>query len=269
MLNWEILFYITAFIGLYIFFRRPKDEKRPIPVEAVAITIAIYYTAQICGAFLAMIAPALAGWNTDRIVDWLQKDPFGQFLLISLIEAITVGMVIWYLKRHKTKPRDVGLVKPRWRDLGYVLGGFFVYFVVYFVLAIIVQQLAPDVDFNQKQRLGFQTASDLQLILVFISLVLLPPLTEELLMRGFLYSSLKKTLKFWPAALITSVLFGFAHLQSGSGAALLWAAALDTFVLSLVLVYLREKTGSLWPPIGLHMLKNGIAFMVLFVFHLV
>jgi membrane protease YdiL (CAAX protease family) len=34
----------------------------------------------------------------------------------------------------------------------------------------------------------------------------------------------------------------------------------------MVLAYLREKTGSLWPPIGLHALKNFVAFMALFVF---
>jgi membrane protease YdiL (CAAX protease family) len=41
-------------------------------------------------------------------------------------------------------------------------------------------------------------------------------------------------------------------------------AALDTFTLSLVLCYLRQKTDSLWPGIMLHALKNGLAFMSLF-----
>jgi membrane protease YdiL (CAAX protease family) len=60
-------------------------------------------------------------------------------------------------------------------------------------------------------------------------------------------------------------LFAVAHLQFGSGAPLLWIAAIDTFVLSLFLIYLKDKTDSLWAPILLHMLKNFIAFMALFV----
>jgi len=57
-------------------------------------------------------------------------------------------------------------------------------------------------------------------------------------------------------------------ILSGSGEPLLWIAALDTFILSFVLIYLKEKTGSLWPPIGLHMLKNSLAFISIFILHI-
>ena len=71
---------------------------------------------------------------------------------------------------------------------------------------------------------------------------------------------------FVPAAIITSLMFAVGHLQFGSGAPLLWVAALDTFVLSLVLCYIREKTDSLWPGIFIHAIKNALAFSVLFLF---
>ena len=44
-------------------------------------------------------------------------------------------------------------------------------------------------------------------------------------------------------------------------------AAATAFVLSLVLIYLREKTGSLWASITLHAIKNGVAFVALFALH--
>lgn len=88
------------------------------------------------------------------------------------------------------------------------------------------------------------------------------------MVRGFLYSSLKKAMRLIPAALLTSALFAAAHLPEGGAAGPLYVAALDTFVLSLILIYLREKTGSLWASITLHAFKNGVAFMALFVFHL-
>jgi len=56
-------------------------------------------------------------------------------------------------------------------------------------------------------------------------------------------------------------------LPEGGAAGPLYIAALDTFILSLVLIYLREKTGSLWASITLHAVKNGVAFMALFVLH--
>lgn len=87
------------------------------------------------------------------------------------------------------------------------------------------------------------------------------------MVRGFLYTTLKKALKPIWAVLLTSALFAAAHLSEGGSSGLLWIGALDTFVLSLVLIYLREKTGGLWASITLHAIKNGIAFVTLFLLH--
>jgi membrane protease YdiL (CAAX protease family) len=61
---------------------------------------------------------------------------------------------------------------------------------------------------------------------------------------------------------MTSFIFGAAHLELGSGSPLVWGAAIDTFLLSVVLVYLREKTGALYAGMLVHMLNNLIAFLV-------
>ncbi|MGH9351096.1 MAG: lysostaphin resistance A-like protein, partial [Terriglobia bacterium] len=90
------------------------------------------------------------------------------------------------------------------------------------------------------------------------------PLGEETLVRGYLYSGLRKYWRFWPALLFTSLLFGAAHLEFGAGGPLVWAAAIDTFLLSVVLCYLRERTGALYAGILVHMLNNLIAFGVHF-----
>ena len=70
-----------------------------------------------------------------------------------------------------------------------------------------------------------------------------------------------------PGTLVTSVIFGALHTLTGKDG-LLWIAAIDTFALSLVLCYLREKTGNLYASMGVHAIKNGIAFLALFVLHL-
>jgi membrane protease YdiL (CAAX protease family) len=81
--------------------------------------------------------------------------------------------------------------------------------------------------------------------------------------RGYLYSGLRSKLKYLPALLITSLLFGAAHL-SENDSGLLWSGALDTFLLSVVLVYLRENTGALYAGMLVHMANNVIAFSVHF-----
>jgi membrane protease YdiL (CAAX protease family) len=118
---------------------------------------------------------------------------------------------------------------------------------------------------KEKQDVGFNALnSSLDYLLALFSLVILPPIGEEILVRGYLYSGLRVRLSYVKAMLITSLMFGLAHLQLGNGTAVVWAAGIDTFVLSMVLVHLREKTGALYAGMLVHALNNLIAFGVHF-----
>ena len=270
-ISWATPFLVAALYGCIRYFsKNDEDSKNKInwnPLEAVCITVAIYFVSQFLGAIIVFVLPLIRGWSLEQTSTWLDNNPYGQFLLVLAIEAITVGLLYYFIKRRKSSFKSIGLKKPQWRDLTYVLLGYAAYFMAFSLVLIVVKQAIPSLNTNQQQQLGFDNAKGLQLPFVFISLVILPPFVEELLVRGFLYSGLKKGMPIIWAVLITSAIFATAHLQAGSGAALLWPAALDTFVLSLTLIYLKEKTGSLAACIGLHMLKNFVAFLGLFVFH--
>lgn len=275
-ISWATPLLMISVYGLISFFRmrHNKHDKSLIrwsAWEAVGVSIFIYFGSQILGTLLAYGYPSLMGWSNDRALDWFQNSAVGQFWLILLIEVISVGLLVIFLRRRQSNLRAIGLDRrPKLGDLGHVLAGYAVYFITYLVTITAVKGLIPSIDVDQEQQIGFEAAQGIELLLVFISLVILPPIAEELLMRGFLYSGLKKALpKVW-AIVGTSLLFAIAHLQFGGDAPLLWVAAIDTFVLSVVLIHLKERTGGrLWAPLGLHALKNGIAFLSIFVFHVV
>jgi membrane protease YdiL (CAAX protease family) len=88
-------------------------------------------------------------------------------------------------------------------------------------------------------------------------LVVIAPFAEEILFRGYLYGKLRKSIPTWLAMVVTSALFGAIHAQ--------WNVGVDVFVLSMVACSLREVTGGIWAGILLHMLKNGLAFYILFI----
>lgn len=278
-----IIFAIGVF-GIIVFFIKPKPDvndpfgSTPKPnrklvgwnaLESVAIVIAIYIMAQLIGGLVVSAYLSATNHPLNDINALIQASPNTQFLFVTATDSVALYMVYAFLKRRYTLPSAIGWVKPKFQDIFYALGGFVVYIVSYAFLDEVVRQVLPSLDLNQAQDIGFDTSiSGYALIPVFISLVILPPLVEELITRGVLYSGLKRQLPIIWAALITSMIFAAAHLPESKGSGLLWVGAIDTFTLSLVLVYLREKTGSLWASIGLHGLKNGIAFMALFVFHL-
>lgn len=84
------------------------------------------------------------------------------------------------------------------------------------------------------------------------------PITEELLFRGWIYTSLRRTLGVAFAILIVSVLFACAHWESTH------FYALAVFPVGLALAYVRERTGSVAASITFHALYNGIASVLIF-----
>lgn len=238
------------------------------PWAAIVYAVVIYFAAQLFATSLVVLYPHAMGWSKPVAEHWLDSSVAAQFFYVLLAEATTFGAIWWYVRHAKGSLRTIGWRRPQWLDPVRALAGFAAYFVAYLLLLGIVTQVFKSINVDQKQELGFQdVTTNGSLILTFLSLVVMPPIVEETVFRGFVFSGLRTKLKPVFAALITSLLFATAHLQLGSGQAPLWVAAIDTFTLSLVLCYLRFKTDSLWPGIMLHALKNGIAFVSLFLLH--
>jgi membrane protease YdiL (CAAX protease family) len=238
------------------------------PWFAVVFIVVVYYVAQILASSIISIYPLVKHWSQIQANDWLQNSVWGNFFYILLAETFTLGAIYGFLRHRKVSLRAIGIRKPKLSDPLWGLSMLPLYYVSYLAAVGVAHRLIPALNVNQSQQIGFNSVAGFGgLFLTFISLVILPPLTEEIMVRGFLYGSLKKGLPQIGAALVTSVIFASAHLQAGSGQPLLWIAAIDTFILSLFLIYLREKTDGLWASMTLHALKNTIAFVSLFIFH--
>jgi membrane protease YdiL (CAAX protease family) len=229
------------------------------PPRLILTTVLIFIVSQIIAALIAEAGLAALHPSGMRLDDSIG----GQFVYVALAEGLAVWLVARVVRGRGLGMGFIGLGRrPNRDDLTRALIGFGVFYLLLIVAGIIVNSLSPTLT-DQKQNLGFTNiTSGTDNILAFISLVLLPPLGEETLIRGYLYSGLRQVWRFLPALLTTSLIFGAAHLELGSGSALVWGAAIDTFLLSVVLVYLREKTGALYAGMLVHMLNNLIAFFV-------
>lgn len=175
--------------------------------------------------------------------------------------AIVIG-VPWLVKRYQTGRADLGLTRlPEWFDLLLAPAGFVIYLLASGLVMYVVSQLVPGFNAAQQQDIGFtNVAKQYELLLAFVTLVIIAPLAEEMLFRGYLYGKLRKNVPIWAAMLATSALFGLLHGQ--------WNVGIDVFVLSLVMCTLREITGSIWAGVLVHMTKNGLAFFLLFIYPL-
>lgn len=234
---------------------------------SILTVLGIYQLLPFVTLLILFIYPKLANWSLERFSNWLTDSTVAQFLYVLITELLTIGVIYLVIRRFRWSLASIGLKKPKWIDPLIGVATAVPYFVTYLAVAVVASLLISGLDTDQAQQIGFDSVQgNLELTLTFISLVILPPIVEEITMRGFLYTGLKKWLpRIW-AALVVSVLFGAAHLAQGGEAGPLWIGAIDTFILSLFLVWLREKTGNLWAGVALHMTKNFVAFLALFVF---
>lgn len=155
--------------------------------------------------------------------------------------------------------KDVGVSRlPSWLDIGLAPIGFVIYIVCSAAIVSLVAALVPSIDLNQAQDTGFADLTHrYEYVLAFVTLVVIAPVFEEILFRGYLYGKLRAFAPMWVAILIVSIVFAAVHGQ--------WNVALDVFALSVILCGLREITGNIWSGILLHMAKNGFAFYFLFI----
>lgn len=254
-----------------------KPEHKPEvnwgPITAVLVSIGIFFAGQILGFLLFVAGLVVLNRSTfEVVINTLSSTNPGtiyQFFNVLAVMSVTTGLLYGFIRHRGANFRSLGLRNFKWWDMPLAATTYAAYLILFLLIAAVLKVLLPGVDFDQEQKLGFSTAvSGLSLIPIFVSLVILPPLIEEILCRGFLYTGLRTRLSPAIATIITSILFAAAHLQWGGNAPLLWVAAIDTFILSVALCFLRERTGRLWAPVLLHGIKNFIAFAVLFIFKL-
>ena len=226
----------------------------------------IGYSAWITVAFvLAYVLLYVTFWLLRQLIgplNYYVSSNFANSLVGFVLYAYMIGILIlvprWIIKARVTR-ETLGIAKlPRLRDAPIAIIGMIVYFIGAALLLQFFIKYIPGFDVNQAQNLG---VSDLQpgieTYLTFALLVLVGPIAEELIFRGYLYGNLKRVgTPVWLAVLVTSVLFGAAHMQ--------WNVGVNVFVLSVAMCIAREYTGSIWAGVLMHMLKNGLAFYALF-----
>lgn len=93
-------------------------------------------------------------------------------------------------------------------------------------------------------------------LLLAAGIAVVAPLFEECFFRGFLYTGWRRS-RFGviPSVLMTTLLWTLIHLQYG------WFDKSWIFGFGLLLCLAREWSGSLWPPIAMHVMNNVLSLI--------
>ncbi len=180
-------------------------------------------------------------------------------LIYGFSRLILIGFIILYLKSTREKLSSLGVTEKNIETAWYAIPAYFAYLLSIFAVMYVVGFYVSQDILTQEQSIGFEDTNDFTgTISAFIALVIIAPIAEELLFRGYLFNRLKTAIDYRWAILISSLIFGLVHIQPN--------VAIDTFVLAIYLGLLLYRTQNIAASVLLHMIKNGVAFYFLFLF---
>jgi len=175
--------------------------------------------------------------------------------LQTLLAASLAGVAFLVARPGSLTPAPLlGLRRPPVPSVKPAILAYLVYIGCAIVIALL---LAPEQD-DVTQELGYGESNVADVVIGFF-IIGVAPITEELFFRGFMFAGLRTRLPFVAAAAVSAGIWGLFHF-TGAGT---WGVVLQLAVFGIVLSWLYERTGSLWPCIAVHAFNNAIAFAIL------
>ena len=104
----------------------------------------------------------------------------------------------------------------------------------------------------------------LSVVVIGLTVAVLAPITEELMFRGLLLRTFMRRMPFWPAALLSTLLFALLHVPQVDTVAGAVTLALTVAVLGLGNCYLVRITGRLAPAMMVHASFNLLPLVFAF-----
>jgi membrane protease YdiL (CAAX protease family) len=210
-------------------------------------------------AVLVLLLAFLTGALGSMIIgSAVRDDTVAQLGFVAVLEgAVGFWVIVWARVRHRATPALLGL-RVRMADLGVGALAGLLGVVVTAAITQVVLALAREI-VGGGVKAPEQLPSDLDgtgpILLAGLVVVVVAPVAEELLFRGFIYQALRRWRGVTQAMLLSAGWFAVAHLAPVIMPAI--------FVLGVILAYVFEHRGSLAATATAHAVYNLVGFVVI------
>lgn len=218
------------------------------------ILVFLYLLAFAAGALAVRLYSLLSGNQTAPPDHQYFLQAFSMHL--AFLAGLT-GLFFYYLKPKtiKLSPAKGGLLPLPFRSVYLLLAFIPVLAGIYHYWPLVLQTLNLP---TEPQEVVLQVAdmtSFPAILAVGFLVIVLVPISEELLFRGLIYRNLKAFFPGWWPAIMSSLIFAAMHFN--------WLSLLPLFLLGAWLCLSYEKTGNIFAPIIVHGLFNANTLMLL------
>ena len=223
----------------------------PLTLSVLAIVAAGLALAAVVAAVVALVLYAELGGDgfSDFVMDVRGYDwPLRTRLIAFGFAAAYAGVALAtlaaaWLRGGKSWAALLAVGKARWRarDVTAIALATLAYAIVFTLIQVV----------GNDHRLLRTGPTDFMLLGALVGkVVILAPITEELLFRGWIYTALRARWPFAPSFLVTAAAFAAIHWEADH------RHMLGVLPLALAVGLLRERSGSIRPTIALHAAYN-------------
>lgn len=247
-------------------------KKKWTAIAWTALYMAITFMVQLMLSFAyGMIAFFVAFQSAGRTMDTGAVQEGIQYamglltkgwmmILITLLcdMVLMAGFGTWYYFRERQYP-----FRPNYKsafslkNIGYIIVmgvlGQYASNLIATLTGVLIPS-AMDSYEDLAQNFNLSTASP---VLMILAVCIVGPIAEELVFRGMIFGKLRRAFSFWPAAIISGIMFGVFHMNIMQG---VYAS-----VLGVLLAYVYEKTQTIFGSIFFHIVFNASSYITDFV----
>ena len=227
----------------------PMQEKQgelfranfPTATDVLAL-LGIFFVTQIAVTLLAMLVLLLSGRS---VADLLPAEKGAYLAATTFVSmAATAVLFIWYRRMRGAAPIRIGFsLNIRQLQLPFLAWSLVLMMALGVLFEPLYEWLPP---LHQEVGRGFWSV---------FAVVVIAPLFEEFLCRGYLLGSLRERYGELRAVLFSALFFGILHVQP--------VAVVNAFLMGVVLGVVYLATGTLWAPILLHAANNALAYLLI------
>lgn len=249
-----------------------RMKKKWTAIAWTALYMAITFMVQLMLSFAyGMIAFFVAFQSAGRTMDTGAVQEGIQYamglltkgwmmILITLLcdMVLMAGFGTWYYFRERQYP-----FRPNYKsafslkNIGYIIVmgvlGQYASNLIATLTGVLIPS-AMDSYEDLAQNFDLSTASP---VLMILAVCIVGPIAEELVFRGMIFGKLRRAFSFWPAAIISGIMFGVFHMNIMQG---VYAS-----VLGVLLAYVYEKTQTIFGSIFFHIVFNASSYITDFV----
>jgi membrane protease YdiL (CAAX protease family) len=248
---------------------------------AVAVWVLLpgFQGAAAAGRALGTYRLTLGAWLTVIVLNVIITLPLAPFLHIE--QGLTAGtfviaalstdipmLIVVYVRTVLPRALTWGDLGLRRLPLEYVVRVGLAAGLIGLIVIDVVGTLLSQVGLRPNQLEQFQfvlSEGPLAFGLLLIAAAFIAPFVEELFFRGFLFGLLRRRQSTWAAYLVSSVLFTILHLEPNRmDVAQMAGLSVGIFMLAMLLAWLYDHTGSLFPGMVAHAVNNATGLILFY-----